>query len=236
VEQSVSLEAIRGGLVVSVQAPPGSPLARPETMSAIARAAELGGAVGIRAEGEADIRAITDAVNVPVIGLIKRDLPGSPVRITPSLDDARAVASAGADVVAVDATLRPRPGGMATHDFLAALAAELETPLLGDVDSLEAGVAARAAGTDAVATTLSGYTRESGVAEHPDLELVERLVAELDCPVLAEGRYSTPDDVAAAFDAGAFAVVVGTAITDPTALTRRLAAGAGRSRSHGAPR
>jgi len=232
----VSLDAIRGGLVVSVQAPPGSPLARPETMSAIARAAELGGAVGIRAEGEADIRAITDAVSVPVIGLLKRDVPGSPVRITPSLDDARAVAAAGADVVAFDATLRARPGGMATPDFVASLAAELEMPLLGDVDSLEAGVAARDAGADAVATTLSGYTHESGVAGHPDLELVERLVGELDCPVIAEGRYSTPDDVTAAFDAGAFAVVVGTAITDPTALTRRLAAGVGRSRTHGAPR
>ena len=227
---------MRGGLVVSVQAAPGSPLASPETMSAIARAAELGGAAGIRAEGVEDIRAIKNAVSVPVIGLIKRDLPTSPVRITASLDDARAVADAGADLVAVDATLRARPGGMPTHDFLAALAAELETPLLGDVDSFESGVAARAAGADAVATTLSGYTGDDGAPEHPDLELVGRLAAELDCPLLAEGRYSTPDDVAAAFEAGAFAVVIGAAITDPTALTRQLAAGAERSRSHGAPR
>ena len=222
--------------MVSVQAAPGTPLASPETMSAVARAVELGGAAGIRAEGAADIRAIKEAVMVPVIGLVKRDLPGSPVRITPSLDDARAVAAAGADVVAVDATLHTRPGGMATHDFLAALAAELETPLLGDVDSFEAAVAARAAGADAVATTLSGYTGGGSTPEEPDLELVERLAGELDCPVLAEGRYSAPSDVAAAFDAGAFAVVVGTAITDPTALTRRLAAAAERSRSHGAPR
>ena len=120
----------------------------------------------------ADIRAIKDAVSVPVIGLIKRDCRARPLRITPSLDDARAVAGAGADVVAVDATLRARPGGMATHDFVAALAAELETPLLGDVDSLEAGVAARAAGADAVATTLSGYTGDGGAPEQPDLELV----------------------------------------------------------------
>jgi len=227
---------MRGGLVVSVQAAPDSPLATPETMSAIARAAELGGAAAIRAEGAADIRAIKVAVDVPVIGLVKRDVPGSPVRITASLDDARAVADAGADLVAVDATLRTRPGGMATHDFLAALAAELEAPLLGDVDSFEAAVAARAAGADAVATTLSGYTNEGRTSEGPDLELVERLAGELDCPVLAEGRYSTPPDVAAAFDAGAFAVVVGTAISDPTVLTRRLAEAAARSRSRGAPR
>ena len=230
----MSLDAVRGGLVVSVQAPPGSPLASPEIMSAIARAAELGGAVGIRAEATADIRAIKDAVSVPVIGLIKRDEPGSPVRITPTVDDALAVADAGADVVAVDATLRTRASGLSAHDLLAELTAALEVPLLADVDSLEAGVAARAAGADAVATTLSGYTGDGSPPEEPDLDLVARLAGELDCPVLAEGRYSTPAQVAAALDAGAFAVVVGAAITDPTALTRRLAEAA-LSRSHGAP-
>jgi N-acylglucosamine-6-phosphate 2-epimerase len=232
----MTLEAMRGGLVVSVQAPPGSPLARPETMSAFARAAELGGAAGIRAEGPADVRAIKRAVAVPVIGLLKRDVPGSPVRITPRLGDARVVADAGADVVAVDATLRPRANGMTTGDFLAALVAELEAPVLADVDSLEAAAAARAAGADAVATTLSGYTGDGPTPEGPDLELVGRLVQELDCPVLAEGRYATPDDVHAALDAGAFAVVVGTAITDPVTLTRRFAAEAARRRSHGAQR
>ena len=232
----MTLEAMRGGLVVSVQAQPGSPLANPGTMSAIARAAELGGAAGIRAEGPADIRAIKDAVSVPVIGLLKRDVPGSPIRITPDLGDARAVAAAGADVVAVDATLRPRSGGLTTGDFLAALVDELEAPVLADVDSLEAGVAACAAGADAVATTLSGYTADRPTPDGPDLELVERLVRELDCPVLAEGRYTTPDDVQAALEAGAFAVVVGTAITDPLTLTRRLAAGAARGRRHGAQR
>ena len=226
---------MRGGLVVSVQAPPDSPLASPGTMRAIARAAELGGAAGIRAAGPDDVRAIKDAVAVPVIGLLKRDLPDSPVRITPSLEDARAVASAGADVVAVDATLRPRSGGMTVHDFVAALTAELEPPLLADVDSLAAAVAARAAGADAVATTLSGYTGDGPVPDNPDLELVRRLTGELDCPVLAEGRYSTPEDVRAAFEAGAFAVVVGTAITDPMALTRRFAAGAAPRESHGTP-
>jgi N-acylglucosamine-6-phosphate 2-epimerase len=232
----MTLEMMRGGLVVSVQAAPGSPLASPETMSAIARAAQLGGAAGIRAEGPVDVRAIKRAVSVPVIGLLKRDVPGSPVRITPDVRDARAVADAGADVVAVDATLRPRSNGMTTGDFIAALVAELEGPVLADVDSLEAGVAARAAGADAVATTLSGYTGDGPPPEGPDLELVERLVREVDCPVLAEGRYATPDDVHAALEAGAFAVVVGTAITDPVTLTRRFAAGAAWRRSHGAQR
>jgi N-acylglucosamine-6-phosphate 2-epimerase len=232
----MTLEAMRGGLVVSVQAPPGSPLASPETMSAIARAAELGGAAGIRAEGPADVGAIKRAVGVPVIGLLKRDVPGTPVRITPDLDDARVVADAGADVLAVDATLRTRANGMTTGDFLAALSEELEVPVLADVDSLEAAAAACAAGADAVATTLSGYTGDRPTPDGPDLELVERLARELDCPVLAEGRYATPDHVAAAIDAGAFAVVVGTAITDPVTLTQRFAEGAARRRSHGAGR
>jgi N-acylglucosamine-6-phosphate 2-epimerase len=232
----MTLETMRGGLVVSVQAPAGSPLASPETMSAIASAAELGGAAGIRAEGPADVRAIKRAVTVPVIGLVKRDVPGSPVRITPDLRDARAVADAGADVVAVDATLRPRSNGMTAGDFLAALVGELEAPVLADVDSLEAGVGARAAGADAVATTLSGYTGNGPTPEGPDLDLVARLVSELDCPVLAEGRYATPDHVQAALEAGAFAVVVGTAITDPVTLTRRFVAGATRRRSYGPER
>jgi len=232
----VTLDAMRGGLVVSVQAPPGSPLARPETMSAIARAAELGGAAGIRAEGLDDVRAIKNAVSVPVIGLVKRDVPGSPVRITPHLDDARALVSAGADVIAIDATLRTRSGGMTSHDFIAALAGELGRPVLGDVDSAEAAMAARAAGADAVATTLSGYTGDGPASDKPDLQLVRRLAGELDCPVLAEGRYSTPDDVRSAFEAGAFAIVVGTAISDPTALTRRLASAAAPGRARGTPR
>jgi N-acylglucosamine-6-phosphate 2-epimerase len=215
-------EALRGGLVVSCQAPAGSPLARTEHIVALARAAESGGARGIRAEGIDDVAAVSRAVELPVIGLRKRAVPGSEVYITPELGDACAVAAAGADIVAVDATRRPRPGGLDSERFLGRLADELAQPLLADVDCLEAGLAARAAGAAAVATTLSGYTG-GPVPEQPDLELVARLVAELDCPVLAEGRYATPQAVRDAFEAGAFAVVVGAAITDPVALTRRFA-------------
>ena len=217
--------AARGGLVVSAQAPPGSPLRAPELMAAMARAAAAGGARAIRAEGAADVRAIKAAVGLPVIGLRKRELADSEVYITPELRDAGELVAAGADAIALDATLRPRPGGQSAADFIARLRAELGVPLLADVDGFEAGVAAREAGADAVATTLSGYTGGEVPAE-PDIELVRRLAAELDCPVLAEGRYGTPDAVRAAFGAGAHAVVVGTAITDPLALTRRFAAAA----------
>jgi N-acylglucosamine-6-phosphate 2-epimerase len=220
-------EALRGGLVVSVQAAPGTPLAAAEHIAALAQAAALGGAAGIRAQ---DIRAVKEAVQLPVVGLRKRRVEGSEVYITPTLEDARAVAAAGADIVAVDATLRPRPEDAG----LSSLIAELPVPVLADVDSLESGLAAREAGAAAVATTLAGYTGgPASASSGPDLELVAALASELDCPVFAEGRIATPDHARAAFDAGAFAVVVGTAITDPVALTRRFAA-AGRRSVHAA--
>jgi N-acylglucosamine-6-phosphate 2-epimerase len=222
------LDAMRGGLVVSCQAPEGSPLAAPEHLVALARAAEAGGACGIRAEGSDNVEAIKQAVGLPVIGLRKRAVAGSDVYITPELEDARAVAGAGADIVAVDATLRPRPGGLDSARFLAELAREPAKPVLADVDCLKAGAAAEAAGAVAVATTLSGYTGSGPPPEEPDLDLVARLAAQLDCPVLAEGRYATPEAVHLALQAGAWAVVVGAAITDPVALTRRFAVAAER--------
>ena len=218
-----ALERVRGGLVVSVQAVAGSPLAAPEHLAAIARAAELGGAVGIRTEGLAAVTAIREAVDVPVIGLVKRRVSGSEVYITPELEDGLAVAEAGGDLVAVDATERARPDGSSGAEFVAALAAELPGRIVADVDRLSAGAAAARAGAAAVATTLSGYTSATS-STAPDIPLVTQLAQEVSVPVLAEGRYASPESVSEAFAAGAFAVVVGTAITDPGALTRRLAA------------
>jgi len=222
--------ALEGGLVVSVQAPEGSPLRQTSLLVAIARAAEAGGAVGIRAEGGADVAAIKAAVALPVIGLRKRQVRDSEVYITPELGDAHEVAAAGADILAVDATLRLRPGGVTSGEFIERARRELELPVLADVDSLEAGIAARDAGAAAVATTLAGYTGDGPPPAEPDLELVGRLAAELDCPVLAEGRYGSPAAVRDALEVGAFAVVVGAAITDPLALTRRFAAAATETR------
>jgi N-acylglucosamine-6-phosphate 2-epimerase len=238
----MSLAALRDGLVVSCQAPPGSPLRAPEHMVAMARAAALGGAVGIRAEGAADIAAIKGEVDLPLIGLRKLDVEGSEIYITPTLESAREMVDAGADILALDATLRARPDGVSAADFIRRIHAELAIPILADVDTLEAGVRAAEAGADAVATSLAGYTGGSqpGIDPHypgrsdspadPDVDLVAALAAELDCPVVAEGRYATREHVAAAFAAGAFAVVVGAAITDPVVLTRRLASATPRAR------
>jgi N-acylglucosamine-6-phosphate 2-epimerase len=227
-----ALERMRGGLIVSVQAAAGSPLAAPEHLAAIASAVEAGGAVGIRAEGVDAVRRIREAVEVPVIGLVKRRAPPSEVYITPDLEDALAVAEAGAELVAVDATDRPRSDGTRGPDFVAGVGAELPGRIVADVDRATAAYGAVQAGAAAVATTLSGYTSagEVGVGDaasptmSPDVSLVGELACQLDVPVMAEGRYGTPKDVRAAFEAGAFAVVVGAAITDPGELTRRLAA------------
>jgi N-acylglucosamine-6-phosphate 2-epimerase len=190
-------------------------------MALMARAAAAGGASGIRASGTDDITAIKAAVRLPVIGLIKRTGTESSVYITPTYEDALAVAGAGADLVAVDATLRRRPDGGIAADLIARILRDIGLPVVADVDSVEAAMSAAAAGATFIATTLSGYTSGS-IPDEPDLELVRRIRASLDRPILAEGRYQNPQQVAAAFANGAHAVVVGEAITDPVGVTRRM--------------
>jgi N-acylglucosamine-6-phosphate 2-epimerase len=206
-------------IVVSCQAGAGNPLHGPEPMALMARAAVAGGAAAIRANGARDVAAIRAAVDVPILGIDKAGDP-SGVFITPDVAAAARVVAAGAGVVAVDGTLRPRPDGRHLRDHVADIHA-LGVEVMADADSFEAGVAAREAGADLVATTLSGYTG-GAVPDGPDIDLLARLAAALDCPVIAEGRFWTVDDVRAGFDAGAHAIVVGTAITNPLAITRRF--------------
>ncbi|MEV6108201.1 putative N-acetylmannosamine-6-phosphate 2-epimerase [Streptomyces sp. NPDC051940] len=213
-------------LIVSCQARPGHPLHGPGPMALMARAAAAGGAAAIRAEGAADIRAIRAETALPLVGLRKQGDP-SGVFITPTFETAAEVVRAGATLVALDATDRPRPGGVTPAGLIRRIRSELGVPVVADVDSLAAGRAAAGAGADYVATTLSGYTGGGPAPDGPDLELVGRLAATTGRPVIAEGRYRTPDDVRRAREAGAYAVVVGQAITDPMAMTGRLAAALG---------
>jgi N-acylglucosamine-6-phosphate 2-epimerase len=191
-------------------------------MAAMARAAVLGGAVGIRANGLADVRAVRQAVDVPVVGLWKDGDEG--VYITPTLRHARAVASAGAQIVAVDATDRPRPDGSTVAEMVQALRRDGRCLVMADVATLDEGVAAAEAGAHLVATTLSGYTSSSLRRPGPDLELVAALAARAGVPVVAEGRIAVPEQARAAQDAGAWAVVVGGAITRPEQITARFVA------------
>lgn len=214
------LERLRGGLVVSCQARPDNPLHGPGFMTAMARAAALGGAVGIRANGPDDVAAILDAVDLPMVAIFKQDHPGSRVMITPTRASAEALLAAGARLIALDGTARPRPNGEQLADIVAAIHAAGGLAL-ADIGTLEGARYAVDAGADAVGTTLSGYTDDSPKLAGPDLALVEALVKEMPVPVFAEGRYWRPEEAHEALALGASFVVTGTAITNPMAITRR---------------
>ncbi|MCW3156962.1 N-acetylmannosamine-6-phosphate 2-epimerase [Micropruina sonneratiae] len=212
------LTRLAGGVVVSCQAYPGEPMRHPETMAQLAEAALLGGAVGIRAQGLADIELIRRRTSAPLIGLWKDG--SAPVFITPTLAHARAVRSAGADIVALDGTRRARPDGRTLTQTLRSLKADGPTVVMADCGSVDDALDAAEAGVDIIGTTLAGYTGERTPTSGPDLELVEQLTAaDLGVPIVAEGRYHTPADVVRALQAGAHSVVVGTAITHPTTIT-----------------
>ncbi len=214
------VEQIRGGLIVSCQALPDEPLYGSEIMARMAVAAYQGGARAIRANTPQDIAAIRQRVNLPLIGLYKEDVPGYPVYITPTLAHAQAVAAAGADVIAIDATARPRPQPGTLADFIAAIHETTGCLVLADIATLEEGVAAEAAGADLISTTMSGYTADSPQQSEPDVELVLHLSKRVSVPILAEGRYRLPEQVRTALAYGATAVVVGGAITRPQAITQ----------------
>lgn len=212
------LEQLKGRLVVSCQAYPGEPMRHPETMVQIAQASVTGGAAAVRLQGLADIRLAVARLDVPVIGLIKDGSEG--VFITPTLEHALAVAATGAQVVALDGTRRPRPDGLSLAQTLGRLRAEHEVLVMADCDTVESAVAAVEAGADLVGTTLAGFTADRAKTDGPDLELLAQIVDRLPgVPVVAEGRIHTPQHAAAARAAGAWAVVVGTAITHPSTIT-----------------
>ncbi|MGI8459740.1 MAG: N-acetylmannosamine-6-phosphate 2-epimerase [Propionibacteriaceae bacterium] len=211
------LDGLRGRLIVSVQAYPGEPMRTPDTMNRVAQAAVAGGAAAIRCQGLADVELIAASVEVPVIGLWKDGQDG--VFITPTLDHALAVLAAGADVVAIDGTRRDRRDGLSLAETIDGLHTSEGALVMADCGSLDDGLAASDAGADIVGTTLAGYTKDRPRTDGPDLELIEVLARRLSVPVVAEGRVHTPAQARAALDSGAFAVVVGTAITHPSTIT-----------------
>lgn len=213
----IDLEQVRGGLIVSCQAYPGEPLKDPDITARTARAVVEGGARAVRVQGITDVRATLAAVDVPIIGLWKDG--DDDVFITPTLRHALAVAEAGAHVVAIDGTRRPRPDGLTLADTIAQLKAAHPVLVMADCGSLADAVAAERAGADILGTTLSGYSGERPRTTGPDLDLITEIAAACATPVMAEGRIHSPADAAAAMAAGAFAVCVGTAITHPTTIT-----------------
>jgi N-acylglucosamine-6-phosphate 2-epimerase len=212
---------IQHQLIVSCQALKDEPLYGSEVMAKMAKAAEIGGAAAIRANGKDDILAIRSVTDLPIIGLIKRDYQGSEVYITPTIKELDELIDSGSDIIALDATKRTRPDGTKLHELLAYLKRNGKMAM-ADISSYEEGIHAEELGFHCVSTTLSGYTSYSRASQKPDFQLVERLSSTLSIPVLAEGRIHTPEQAKKALELGAYAVVVGSAITRPQEITRRF--------------
>lgn len=214
------VQSLKGKLIVSVQAYPGEPLRHPETMAQMARACELGGAAAIRCQGLSDIAAIKGRCDVPVIGLWKEGHEG--VYITPTLRHAVACVNAGADVVALDATDRPRPDGRTFEETVRDLRAQCDTLIMADCMTIEDIRRGVACGCDLVSTTLSHNKAaiDTTMNDGPDIPILRQALEEFPgFPVICEGHVHTPADAKLVMDEGAWAVVVGTGITHPTSLT-----------------
>ncbi|MDP6193776.1 MAG: N-acetylmannosamine-6-phosphate 2-epimerase, partial [Prochlorococcaceae cyanobacterium ETNP18_MAG_1] len=207
---------LKGGLIVSVQAPEGSPMRHPQVIAAMAEASLRNGAIGVRLESPEHIGAVRRRCpEALIIGLWKRSFPDSSVYITPGWKEVQAVWSAGADVVALDATARDRPDGRSLEALLKLAKTELGAPLMADVDSLENGLRAAELGCGWVGTTLYGYTEATSAAKPPGLSLLSPLREGLpsDVSLVCEGGIASPQIAREAMNCGADMVVVGTAIT-----------------------
>ncbi|OOR98505.1 N-acetylmannosamine-6-phosphate 2-epimerase [Canicola haemoglobinophilus] len=202
------LEKIRYGLIASCQPVDDGPMDKPEIVAAMAAASIVGGAAGIRIEGIENLKAARAAVNAPIIGIVKRDLPDSPVRITPFLQDIEDLAQAGADIIAVDGTNRARP--VEIESALKKIK-EMGCLAMADCSNLEEGLYCQQLGFDIVGSTMSGYTGGE-IPDEPDYQLVKDLKA-AGCYVMAEGRYNTPELAKTAIEIGADCVTVGSALT-----------------------
>ena len=218
-------------LIVSSQASEGEPLCAPEHICALALSGVNGGAQGLRLEGADNIAFVRKHSNLPIVGLIKSKNVSEQdklthVYITASFEDAKLCADAGSDIIALDATPRQRLDGLSLPQTISRIHNELKVPVWADISTFAEGVAAREAGADVVSTTLFGYTAQTSCAPDapPDFELLQRLCAELDCPIVLEGRVWHPHEVSKAFELGAHAVVVGSAITRPQLITKRFVA------------
>lgn len=215
------LEQIKGKLVVSCQALPHEPLHSSFIMSRMAVAAMEGGAAGIRAQSACDINAIAEVCPLPIIGIVKRNYDNSEIYITPTMKEVEELLSTRAEIIALDATDRERPGGVLTKVLIDRIHGEGRLAM-ADCSIFEECLAAQEMGFDIVSTTLSGYTAYSPKQEGPDFSLIRRCAEELSIPVIAEGRIHYPEDLKKAFEYGAFSAVVGGAITRPQEITARF--------------
>ncbi len=218
-------EQLKGKIIVSCQAVPGEPLYVEEKsiMYLMARAAKQAGTPAIRTSSIRDVIAIKEETGLPVIGLIKIKYEGFESHITPTMKEVDELAAAGSDVIAFDCTAQKRGDGKTIDEFIAEVRKKYpDAILMADISTYEEGINAWRLGVDMVGTTMSGYTAHSPKTDGPDYELVKRLSAEVDIPVIGEGRVHSPEQAVEMLNAGAFAVVVGGAITRPLEIAQRF--------------
>ena len=217
------LDQIKGKLVISCQAFPGEPLHSPMIMGRMAIAAKNAGAAGIRAQGVADIIEIKQVTGLPVIGIIKRNYPDSEVFITATKKEVQELLARDWEMIALDATIRPRPNGELLQDLLDQIHAANRLAM-ADCSTVEEAKIAEEIGFDCVSTTLAGYTSYSTQTSGPDVELVKQLVKDCQIPVIAEGKIHTPEQLKEIMDLGVYSAVVGGAITRPQEIAQRFIA------------
>ncbi|MDD3429810.1 MAG: N-acetylmannosamine-6-phosphate 2-epimerase [Oscillospiraceae bacterium] len=221
--ENPTLKKIKNGLIVSCQALPQEPLYSSYIMARMAYAAWQGGACGIRANTVQDITEIKKAVNLPIIGIIKKDYADSAIYITPTLQEVDALVKARCDIIALDATKRLRPKGQSLDAFFATVRKRYPAQLfMADCACYEEGMYAAELGFDIIATTMSGYTADTKNESLPNYSMMEKLVQACNKPVIAEGGISTPHQLARAMQTGVHAAVVGSAITRPQEITKRF--------------
>lgn len=215
------IEALRGKLIVSCQALPEEPLHSSYIMSRMAYAAYVGGASGIRANTVSDIHEIKQTVNLPIIGIIKEVYGENPVYITPTMKEISALVAEGVDIIAIDGTKRERPDGNSLERLMKEARETYPNQLfMADISCVEEAVEAERLGFDFVGTTLVGYTEYT--KENLPLVELEKVIQAVSLPVIGEGNLDTPEKAKKALDLGAFAVVVGGAITRPQQITKKF--------------
>jgi thiazole biosynthesis protein thiG len=216
-----TLENIKGKLIVSCQALEDEPLHSSFIMGRMAYAAYVGGAGGIRANTVEDIKEIKKNVSLPIIGIIKKVYDNCNVYITPTIKEVEALVNEGVQIIAIDATKRERPDKKDLKDFINEVKKKYPNQLImADISSVDEALYAEEIGFDMVGTTLVGYTEYT--KNFKALEELEKVIKTVKIPVIAEGNIDTPLKAKNALELGAFAVVVGGAITRPQQITKKF--------------
>lgn len=216
---------IQNHLIVSYQALPDEPLHSSFIMGRMAKAAEEGGARGIRANTKADITEIKKNVDLPVIGIVKKNYADSEVYITPTMAEVKELAEARAEIIAMDATVNLRPGKITLDQFFKTAREQYPNQMfMADCSTVEEALHAAAIGFDFIGTTLVGYTKQSeGMRiENNDFEIIREILRKSKTPVIAEGNINTPEKAARVLELGCYSVVVGSIITRPQVITRNF--------------